>query len=1136
MKTNRLGQIIALLALILIALTAGAQPIGKQPSPPPEPVFAELPGLSTGTAVYIVRLENEPLATYRGGVAGLAATTPSSTGERKLNLQSPASVAYQNYLENRQTQLIADFSRQLERDPKILHQYTVAFNGIALELDGAEAAQLAAFPDVLTVRRDRDYELLTDVGPAWIDAPAIWKGGAAIQNKGEGIIIGVIDTGINIDHPSFADVGGDGYDHSNPLGVHLGWCHPAHPDHNAAYVCNDKLIGMWDFADAHGESGGPEDSHGHGSHTASTAAGNIISATLTTTTGYAYTASISGVAPHANIIAYDACVASCPGAALLAAVNQAVIDGVHVINYSITGGSDPYNDGVELAFLAANEAGVFVSAAAGNSGPGASTLSHQSPWVTTVGASTHNRYFGSNLVNFSGGDSALTDIAGKSVTGDYGPAPIVYAGDFGDALCLAPFPAETWTDGEIVVCDRGTITRVSKGSNVQAGGAGGLVLANANAGQVLNADSHYLPAVHVNYADGAMLKAWLSNGSGHTATIAGTNADFDAANGDIMASFSSRGPNSAFDVLKPDIVGPGVDVLATKHTTDPQNDPEYGLDSGTSMAAPHLAGAAALLLGAHPGWSPDEIRSAMMMTAVPDILLENGSSPANPFARGAGRVDLGQAVQAGLVMDETKANYDAANPDLGGDPKTLNLPSLTDSDCFLSCSWTRTVKSSLTASTMWTVAVDAPAGMDITVTPDSFSIPAGMTRTLDISVDITYFDGSQGWGFATLTFSSPGQADLYMPIVVQKSYSDNPAALRKTAPAIAEPGQIITYEIALDNLDAISHTFSLTDTLPAGLEYVPGSATNGLVYDNSARQFTWSGEMGPGTLGYEVTAVDSPTYSNLGGIGGTNLCDDPALQGDCDDGSVAFNLADSHSVSYTFYGETLTQTFAMTNGFLYGPEGWLGSACSACPQSFPEPTELNQVIAGLWRDVDMSSGVGEWYAAVVSAFLDNPADRVFYINWHNAGQFGAPLTTSRNAIAIVLDGPLQSEPAGRIYFIYDDLSETAVLDTQGYAIGVENKDGTEGLTHAFRPCPSSSCIDGADVGSLPKNGTTLQLDPAIVGGSSAKIFTYQVEVTAAAKTQITNIVEATGDGPDTHLSALADLLVEYRIYLPVVRK
>jgi uncharacterized repeat protein (TIGR01451 family) len=430
-------------------------------------------------------------------------------------------------------------------------------------------------------------------------------------------------------------------------------------------------------------------------------------------------------------------------------------------------------------------------------------------------------------------------------------------------------------------------------------------------------------------------------------------------------------------------------------------------------------------------------------------------------------------------------------------------------------------------------SVQAPPGMVVTVTPNVFTVPAFASQLLTITANVAQADGTPGWIFATVTLSSPGQADLHLPVAVQKAYSTDLAALSKTVPAVAQPGQIITYTIALDNLDAISHTFSLTDTLPAGLSYVPGSATGGLAYNPATRQFTWSGDVGPGTLGYKITQAASSHYVNLGG---DNLCAGFIPIENCDDGVVEFDLASS-SYSYTFYDETLTRIFVSANGFLFGPDGRDGSDCTVCtalPQPFPESAIMNQAVAGLWRDIDMSGGVGEWYAAVITGLLSNPADKVFYVNWHDAGQFGAPLTTSRNAIAIVLDG--QSEPAGRIYTIYDDITNSDLLNSEGFSIGVENKDGTEGLTYAFAPCRSASCVLANAVGSLPANGTALRLDPAIVGGSSARIFTYQVEVTAVPPALIANTVTATSDGPAADLIALADLLVEYRVYLPLIHK
>ncbi|MBN1656908.1 MAG: S8 family serine peptidase, partial [Anaerolineae bacterium] len=474
MKSKTLGMLIVIVMVVLLAAPVGAVPAPDRTGLTPD----------TGEAgVYIVRFEGASLASYEGGIPGLEATSPAVTGEAKLDVKSPASVAYLDYLANRHAQFIAAMERTLDRSVEVLFRYDAVLNGMAVRMTGQEAAQVAALPGIVDVQIETIEYPDTDVGPTWIGAPGIWDGSAVpggIGTEGEGVIVGVIDTGINHDHPSFADVGGDGYDHTNPWGsgTYVGYCVTDDPN-----FCNDKLIGAWNFA-----GDGPEDTDGHGSHTSSTAAGNHITATITTPSGYVVESPISGVAPHANIIMYDACITSCPGSALLASAQQALLDGVDAINYSISGGNNPYGDSVELAFLDLNTAGVFVSTSAGNAGPGAATVAHRSAWVSTVAAATHNRLYSNALVNMTGGGTPPADIDGQSISTGVGPAPIVYAGDYGDPLCGSPFAPGTWTN-EIVVCDRGTYGRVEKGANVLAGGADGYVLANdAASGDSLVAD------------------------------------------------------------------------------------------------------------------------------------------------------------------------------------------------------------------------------------------------------------------------------------------------------------------------------------------------------------------------------------------------------------------------------------------------------------------------------------------------------------------------------------------------------------------------------------------------------------------------------------------------------------------------
>ena len=265
-------------------------------------VVGELKG-ATEPAIYLIMLSDAPLANYEGGITGLEATNPTARGENKLDAESSESRSYIHYLDEQRAEAIEGINKSLDRELKVVYEYVAAMNGFAAEMTPEEAAQVAALPDVLLVQRDQEFELQTDAGPTWMGAPGIWSGtdtGGLPGTLGEGVIVGVIDTGIDPWNPSFADIGGDGYDHTNPWGsgTYVGVCDSGHPSYDATFPCNDKLIGAWGYATVNG--GDPRDANGHGSHTASTAAGNFVYDTVITTTAV-FTADISGIAPHANV-------------------------------------------------------------------------------------------------------------------------------------------------------------------------------------------------------------------------------------------------------------------------------------------------------------------------------------------------------------------------------------------------------------------------------------------------------------------------------------------------------------------------------------------------------------------------------------------------------------------------------------------------------------------------------------------------------------------------------------------------------------------------------------------------------------------------------------------------------------------
>ncbi|MFP5287651.1 MAG: S8 family serine peptidase, partial [Thermoanaerobaculia bacterium] len=731
-------------ALVPFFLLAPQAEAGDAPARPPR----------GGREVYIVELAGPPLALYRGGVPGLAATPPSSLGERKLDAGSERSLRYVEHLRRRQGEALAAARAKVGREVAALRQYTRVFNGMALELTPEEAGLVSQLPGVRRVQPALKLRLQSDNGPAWIGAPGIWDGtqtGGLTGTKGEGVVIGIVDSGINMDHPSFVDVGGDGYNHTNPRGAgnYVGWCDPSGPDYDPTLVCNDKLISVWRF-----DWSGPEDGYeAHGTQLASLAAGNLINVPVTASLAR----TISGAAPHANLIAYDACSSYCYSYEVVAAIDQAVADGVDVLNVSFAGNdSDPWADSVAQALLGAREAGVFVSSAAGNGGSyydGNISMPASAPWVMAVGASTHSRRFTSSLSNLSGGISPPATLKGMSLTDAYGPAAIVDAADYGDDSCSYAFPAGTFS-GQIVFCSiYPWSSGASEAANVKAGGAGGVVLAPWYSGsEQLEPIRHTLPAVLLAYSEGNAVANWLASGTGHAGRILATVAESNGSYADVVASFSSTGPGRVGDVLRPDVLAPGVQILAASSDADG----DYRIRSGTSLSSALAAGAAALLIDLHPDWTPAEVQSAMMTTAQASGLRDQlGAAVTSPLRIGAGRLNLGAAARAGLVLDETAADFAAANPANGGLPQALNLASFADDKCVLSCGWTRTVRNTLPFTTSWTVSsIATPSGTTATVTPFFFTLAPGGTQTIQLQLNGP--PGQYGWSFGSLTLAETG--------------------------------------------------------------------------------------------------------------------------------------------------------------------------------------------------------------------------------------------------------------------------------------------------------------------------------------------------------------------------------------------
>jgi subtilisin family serine protease len=559
---------------------------------------------------------------------------------------------------------------------KILYSYNTVVHGFSTRLTEEEAEALASQSGVLSVNPEVKYELHITRTPEFLGLDKT-DGLVPESSTGTDVVVGVLDTGVWPERKSYDDAG------FGPVPADWkGTCQTG-KDFNSS-SCNRKLIGAQFFSkgyeasmgpiDETKESRSPRDNDGHGTHTSSTAAGNPVSSA--SLLGYA-SGTARGMAVKARVAVYKVCWAGgCFSSDILAGMEAAVSDGCHVLSLSLGGGSaDYYRDSVAIGAFSAMEKGVLVSCSAGNAGPGPSTLSNVAPWITTVGASTLDRDFPAYVVLGNGKNyTGVSLYSGKPLSNS--PLPFIYAGNATNSssgnLCMPNTLIPEKVAGKIVLCDRGINARVQKGYVVNGAGGAGMVLTNTAAnGEELVADAHLLPATGVGEKAGDAIKSYLSTNPNPTATIQFGGTQVNIRPSPVVAAFSSRGPNTVTrGILKPDLIAPGVNILAawtgavgpTGLSVD-QRRVEFNIISGTSMSCPHVSGLAALIKSIHPDWSPAAIRSALMTTAYSSYSNGNGildtatGATATPFDIGAGHVDPPNAVDPGLVYDLTSEDY-----------------------------------------------------------------------------------------------------------------------------------------------------------------------------------------------------------------------------------------------------------------------------------------------------------------------------------------------------------------------------------------------------------------------------------------------------------------------------------------------
>ena len=776
------GIRLALLACAALALVTGALAAREAAAP------------ENGLQRYIVELNDPPLALYDGGAMSLqqadgpqrlAATAPGVTGEAKLDTDSPAAQAYLKHLNERQDSFQLEARRLLGRQIVPVHVYRAALNGMALDLTQADAAALADSPLVKSIRPDTRHHLHSFAGPAWIGGAEVWSGDSGFAPKrGEGVVVGIIDSGVNWESPSFSDTPLDGFSFVNPYGEQLGLCADEEVE------CNDKLVGVYDFVEDDPstdevveEFNNGRDNSGHGSHVSSIAVGNPVSVLLNGSVN----ADLSGVAPRSNLISYRVCFigdppesdgGGCQGSAIFSAIDQAIMDEVDVINYSIgSDARDPWSPGgVSGAFLGARSAGILIATSAGNSGPKPQTIGSpaNAPWMVAVGNATHNQLLAFRL-NFSDGPTGLACLEGDGpeVKATFGPQPVVFAGDVGDPLGCSAFPAGSMNSA-IALISRGDCLFTEKAANAAAAGAEFMIVFNNNPGPPIRMSlgSSTIPSCMISNDQGIVARDFVQNAPGAMGRV-----DYPAkllandAFGDNLADSSSRGPamSPIQDVLKPNLIAPGTSILAAVDEGQ-----QFGVLSGTSMASPHVAGAAALIKSVHPDWNASQIATAIETTATPELARVGGGTPASPHQRGSGRPRLGDAVNAGLYLPLSGTQFTAANPLAGGDPKSLNLAGLVDSKCQGSCSFQRSVTDQMGGGSWTAVAEGFPPGVLVTVLPSAFNLTNGGSRQLTVSIDLANSGIVGEWVSGSIRLAAAGSVDQMLTLSVFAHGGDLP--------------------------------------------------------------------------------------------------------------------------------------------------------------------------------------------------------------------------------------------------------------------------------------------------------------------------------------------------------------------------
>ncbi len=652
MQRRRFALALAIAALLVTSLPAAAVPGTRPASTGSDATTA---GAAVDTAYALVQLTGAPLSTY--------AKTKPAPG-KKIDFNSATVKSYRANL----SALRNSFKKWLATAaPKaqVVGSWDLALNAVAVKLNGTSLARIRT--STLVVRAEYEGLYYPTVDPAvdpdlaLIAAKEAWvAAGKTDATAGEGVKVGVIDTGIDITHPCFNDAG---YAAQTQLG-------------DRKYT-NNKVIVARVFNNKLNQNGfDAAPKQDHGTHVAGTIACNAN--TPATVDGVTIPYAISGVAPHAllgNYNIFPGDVLNARSEDILNALEAAYADHMDIVNMSLGGGAHGVQDLLTIAVDDLDQANMISAVAAGNSGPDPFTV--ESPGsaarALTAGASSVPHFVGAPLtVEESTFRLAAGDF--KTVSADLtAPLGVVMAGGDLSIACTA-LPAGSLT-GKIALVSRGTCSFSQKILDAQQAGAVAAIVVNNVAGDPSAMGLGGLPTEPTIPAYMASMddRAALVGDDGQSATIGAAKQYYATANADIMAGFSSQGPTDVDFRVKPDVVAPGVNVLSSIPAAFCSAPPCFAFFQGTSMATPHLAGAAAVVRQEHPLWPAWAIRSAVVNQADLTVLTQytDGTTPATDVnVAGAGRLDLLSSVNASVVLDPVSVSFGAV-PSGSGITKTF---------------------------------------------------------------------------------------------------------------------------------------------------------------------------------------------------------------------------------------------------------------------------------------------------------------------------------------------------------------------------------------------------------------------------------------------------------------------------------